>query len=80
MTTAQRFAIGTKYTTRGANPRLCTVVDVLRTYNSAGDLVRLRYVSTHEFLGQTLENGDVTDTTIAMGNPDHGPFSPDDRI
>ena len=51
MAIEQRFAIGTKYKTRGKAPRICTEVDVLRTYNSAGELVKLRYVSQHEFLG-----------------------------
>lgn len=65
--TEPRFSIGTQYLTRGKHPRLCTVTDVLRTYNSAGELVRLRYVATHEFMGQTLTDSDVCDTTIAMG-------------
>lgn len=63
----QRFAIGTRYLTRGKAPRLCTVTDVLRTYNSANELVRLRYVATHEFMGQTMTDGDVCDAAIAMG-------------
>lgn len=63
----QRFPIGTRYLTRGKHPLLCTVVDVLRTYNSGGDLVRLRYVATHQFCGQTVTDSDVCDTTIARG-------------
>lgn len=59
----QRFEIGTKYMGRGK--RICTVVDVYRTYNSAGELVKLRYVSTHEFMGQVITDYDVVDTTIA---------------
>lgn len=67
MTIQQRFEIGTKYKTSGKHPKLCTVVDVLRTYNSAGDLVKLRYVSEHEFLGQTVTDYDVPDAAIAKG-------------
>lgn len=63
----QRYAIGTQYLTRGKAPRLCTVTDVLRTYNAAGAMVRLRYVSTHEFMGQMVTDSDVSDATIAMG-------------
>ena len=63
----QRFAIGTVYTPRGKAKRPCTVVDVLRTYNSKGYLVRLRYVSVHEFMGQFVYEYDVCDATIAMG-------------
>lgn len=63
----QRFQIGQQFKTRGKVPRLCTVVDVLRTFNSANELVSLRYVATHEFMGQTMTDRDVCDTTIAMG-------------
>lgn len=67
MTIEQRFEIGTKYKTRGKAPRICTVIDVLRTYNSIGQLVKLRYVSQHEFLGQLVTDWDVVDATIAIG-------------
>lgn len=63
----QRFNIGTQYLTRGKVKRLCTVVDVHRTYNSKNELVKLRYVSTHQFMGQLMTDNDVVDTTIAMG-------------
>lgn len=62
-----RFPIGTKYKTRGKFPRLCTVTDILTTYNSKGEFVKLRYVATHEFLGATITESDVVETTIAMG-------------
>ena len=69
MTAAARWPIGTKYTAHAKPPRHCTVTDILRTYNSAGDLVRVRYVSTHQFAGQTITDIDVCDTTIARGEP-----------
>ena len=62
-----RFVVGTQFMTRGKAPRLCTVVDIWRTYNTAGELVKLRYVATHELMGQTLTDYDVVETTIAMG-------------
>lgn len=62
-----RFNIGQTFTTRGKSPRECTVIDILRTYNSAGEMVRLRYVATHTFMGQTVTDSDVCETTIAMG-------------
>lgn len=62
-----RFAIGTKYKTRGKEPRLCTVVDVHYTYNARGELVKVRYVSTHAFAGQVVTDSNVVETTIAMG-------------
>ena len=65
--TMQEFAIGTKFKTRGKFPKLCTVKDILRTYNSANELVSIRYVATHEFSGQTVIDNSVVATTIAMG-------------
>lgn len=67
MTTEARFAIGQRFHTRGKAPRLCTIVDILRTYNSANELVRTRYVATHEFMGQIVYDYDVLDSTVAMG-------------
>lgn len=62
-----KYAIGTKFTTRHKIPKLCTVVDILKTYNNAGELVKIRYVASHEIAGQTILDKDVVDTTIAMG-------------
>lgn len=62
-----KYLPGTTYKTRGRQPRLCTVIDVHITYSLAGDLVRVRYVSIHEFMGQTITNNDVVQTTIDMG-------------
>lgn len=62
-----KFPIGTQYETRGKVKRLCTVIDILRTYNIAGELVSIRYVASHDFMGQTVLNRDVVETTIAMG-------------
>jgi hypothetical protein len=60
-------AIGTKYKTRHKEPRLCTVTDILKTYNSKGELVQVRYVAVHDVLGQQVVESDVVATTIAMG-------------
>ena len=62
-----RFAIGQQYRTQGKAPRLCTVTDILRTYNAAGNLVQLSYVATHDFMGQQVTERDVCETTIARG-------------
>lgn len=62
-----RFPIGTKFKTAGKHPRLCTVIDILKTYNSMGDLVSIRYVATHDFSGQMVTDRDVVDATIARG-------------
>jgi len=58
--------IGTQYTTRGKHPRLCTVVDEHTTYTSNGSIYKVKYVSTHVFLGQPVTNYDVARTTILM--------------
>lgn len=60
-----RFPIGTVFQTPGKHPRTCTVTDILRTYNEAGELVRVRYVAQHEFMGQTITDNDVCETSIA---------------
>jgi hypothetical protein len=54
-----KFPIGTKYRTRGKAPRDCTVVDILRTFNAKDELVSVRYVSAHEFMGQIVIDRDV---------------------
>ena len=62
-----RYLIGTEFYTRGKHPRLCTVRDIWVTYNGAGELVRVRYVATHELMGQTITDHDIVETTVAMG-------------
>jgi hypothetical protein len=62
-----RFLPGTTFNTGGRHPKLCTVTDILTTYNLAGDAIKQRYVATHEFLGQTVPDYDVCETTIARG-------------
>lgn len=62
-----KYLIGQKFSTRGKHPKLCVVVDILRTYNSAGELVKLSYVTKHSFMGQIITDHDVPETTIAMG-------------
>ncbi len=61
------YSIGTQFKTRGKAPRLCTVTDILKTYNSAGELVKTRYVAQHDFMGQKVNDYDVVAITIAMG-------------
>ena len=66
VTTEPRFKIGQKFKTLGKHPRICTITDIHRTYNSANELVNLRYVATHSFMGQTLTEA-VVETTVARG-------------
>ena len=61
------YAIGTKYMSQGKHKRLCTITDILKTYNSKGELVRTVYVSEHEFMGQTITDSSVLPITVKMG-------------
>lgn len=61
------YAIGTKFMTGGKSPKQCVVTDIYTTTNSAGEVVRVRYVATHSFLGQVVADYDVCDVTIAKG-------------
>lgn len=63
----QRFLIGQMFKTRGKHPRVCTIVDVWKTYNSKNELIKMRYVATHEFAGQIMTDYDIVDATVAMG-------------
>jgi hypothetical protein len=59
-----RFPIGTQYTDR--NGRECTVTDYLLTRDTAGRIVKRRYViARRSFFGQLITDGDVCETTIA---------------
>ena len=61
------YPIGTQFKPIGKHTQVCTVRDVLKTYNLAGELVSIRYVADHEFCGQTVTNRDVVAVTIARG-------------
>ncbi len=60
------FPIGHKFRPIGKD-RVYTVVDVLRTYNGAGQQVRLRYIAEYMLAGQILRDSDVPQTTILRG-------------
>ena len=67
MEKSPRFNIGTQFLSAGKHPKLCTVTDILRTYNSRDELVSIWYVATHEFMGQIITDRAICDTTIARG-------------
>lgn len=73
----QRFKIGTVFTrTKGDAERVLTVVDTLTTFNSRNEIVKLRYVCTYEYMGQTMHDYDVTDTEIARATAVNGQACP----
>jgi RNase P protein component len=61
-----RFEIGTEYKhySKRHNNQM-QIIDILKTFNSKGELVRINYVVEHEFMGQKVTRNDVTDTEIA---------------
>ena len=64
-----RFPVGTIYTPRGKHSKPHAVIDYHVTRNLAGEIVRCRYVSVCQLLGQDLIDYDVAETTIARGEP-----------
>jgi hypothetical protein len=64
--------IGTKFTPIRKHAKEQTVIDIHTTYNSKGEIVKVRYVCTHEFMGQVVTDYDVVKTTILRAiNPDY---------
>lgn len=61
------YPVGTKFKPIGKRGDICTVTDMLTTRNLAGEIVQVRYVATHLFMGQTVINRDVCAATIARG-------------
>ena len=57
-----RFSIGTRFKTKHKE---WEIVDYLRTYNMAGELMQFCYVAKTNVMGQDLIDYDVVDATIA---------------
>lgn len=64
MNRVTKFKVGETYIDR--NKRLCTIQDILTTTNLSGEITSIRYVATHDFLGQSVRDSDVVETTIVM--------------
>lgn len=63
-----KYPVGTRFiTNRGEKRTEHTVTDFHVTRNLAGEIVRMRYVATHTFCGQTVTDADVVETTISRG-------------
>jgi len=59
--------VGTQYLSHGKYPNLCTISDILTTYNSKGELVSTRYEATHVFLGAIVSETNIVAPTVAKG-------------
>jgi hypothetical protein len=56
---APRFAIGTRFVPcNDANKCVYTVVDIWQTFNTAGECVRVEYLSENSFCGQLITSRD----------------------
>ena len=64
----ENIKVGTQFIRRGTKRKdVETVIDIYKTYNLAGELVKTRYVATHDLLGQTVTDRDIVAPTIQMG-------------
>jgi hypothetical protein len=72
-----RFAVQ-QFKTFGRYTRWCRIVDIHRTYNLAGELVKVRYVATYDLHGQTTCDMDVEERRVAIGlrGDDPGSYPP----
>ena len=61
------YEIGTQFKPVGKHTPICTVTDILHTYNSKGDLINIRYEASHTFCGQTVTQTNIVAATIARG-------------
>lgn len=59
--------IGTWFLPVGKNKRPQKVVDIITSFNSKGDLIAVRYVSEHDFCGQTVVARDLPRATVSRG-------------
>ena len=62
----RKYKIGQKYISRGKAKHECEIIDIYKTYNYKGELVKIRYVAAHKLLGQTVVDYDVVETSITM--------------
>lgn len=61
-----KYRIGQRFKTAGKNPRIATVIDIYKTYNNAGNLVKIRYVAQYPSVLNIVTDYDVCEASIAM--------------
>ena len=63
-----QFRLGTQFIRRNSKRNdIETVVDILVTRNTKDEVVAVRYVCEHDFMGQIVTDSDVPASTIARG-------------
>jgi len=67
------FSIGHKFIRRHSKHKYIeTIVDIHKTISTVNnEVVKTRYVATHDFCGQPVTDYDVLQTSIAMGELIH---------
>ena len=68
MNNSTTYSIDTKFVRASGKQKsrkIETIVDIFTTRNSAGDIVKLQYVATHEVMGQLVTDYDIPLATIA---------------
>lgn len=60
-----QFAIGYKFINKRTKEEE-EVVDIYTTTNSKNQIISIRYVCSHKFMGQDVINSDVCESTIAL--------------
>lgn len=63
----EEITVGTKFQTRGKHPRKSEVIDILRTTNLKGEIVKTEFLCQYEFLGQKITHREVA-VTIQRGH------------
>ena len=59
------YEIGTKFIAQGKRKDVETVTDILKTYNSKNELVKIEYIVEHDFLNQKVTHV-ICETTLKM--------------
>jgi len=62
----KKYEIGQQFTTRGKRQDVCTIIDIYTTTNESGEVVCIRYIAQHEFLGQIID-AEYCAATVARG-------------
>jgi len=60
------FSIGQQFTARGKRKDVCTIIDIYTTTNESGEVVCIRYIAQHEFMGQLIK-AEYCAATVARG-------------
>tara|TARA_R110000822_G_scaffold2258_4_gene10856 strand:+ start:214 stop:447 length:234 start_codon:yes stop_codon:yes gene_type:complete len=63
----ENIKIGVKFLSSGKNKIVCTVIDILKTYNSKNELIKTTYIEQHLFCGQNIKS-EVVAVSVQRGN------------